>query len=192
MFRLSRKAFITIFIIAIAMLIGFGYALAPKREEPKKTTYSYEVLANDVSLKTKYLGIITAKKASTPYVQQEIKIHKDEKVAGYQVADDYHFTKIMQVKGPTNEKVGQRDATGVAYSLVAVGDIVRVKNNTTKKKTIQIRNARVVLNVIPVYALSDERLLITDSTKTKFKRVNKNDFNQALSSLSTHETMISW
>ena len=98
--QLSRKAFITFFLIAIAIFIIVGYKYVSRHEVlVTASSYQYEVLVNDAELKAKNLGVVNAEKSKIPYQKQTITLNQKEDMSGFKIDEPLTLEKIMQLKG---------------------------------------------------------------------------------------------
>ncbi len=191
--QLSRKAFITFFLIAIAIFIIVGYKYVSRHEVLVTTSsYQYEVLVNDAELKVKNLGVVNAEKSKIAYQKQTITLNQKEDMSGFKIDEPLTLEKIMQLKGPSKQdKVGKQNANAVAYELVVVGDIVRQTDQQTKKSQVVVVNARVSSVRIPL-VLDKQTATIANSNNTKTKTISLDELNNSLDDVAKRKNIIAW
>lgn len=191
--QLSRKAFITFFLIAIGIFIVGGYKYISNREVPVFTSeYQYEVLVNDAELKAKNLGVVNAEKSKIAYQKQTITLDQKEDINGFKIDEPLTLEKIMQLKGPSQQdKVGKQNANAAAYELVVVGDIVRQTDRQTKKSQVVVVNARVSSVRIPL-VLDKQTATIANSNNTKTKTISLDELNNSLDDVTKRKNIVAW
>lgn len=191
--QLSRKAFITLFLIAIGIFIVVGYKYISNREVPVFTSeYQYEVLVNDAELKAKNLGVVNAEKSKIAYQKQTITLDQKEDINGFKIDEPLTLEKIMQLKGPSQQdKVGKQNANAAAYELVVVGDIVRQTDRQTKKSQVVVVNARVSSVRIPL-VLDKQTATIANSNNTKTKTISLDELNNSLDDVTKRKNIVAW
>lgn len=191
--QLSRKAFITFFLIAIGIFIVVGYKYISNREVPVFTSeYQYEVLVNDAELKAKNLGVVNAEKSKIAYQKQTITLDQKEDINGFKIDEPLTLEKIMQLKGPSQQdKVGKQNANAAAYELVVVGDIVRQTDRQTKKSQVVVVNARVNSVRIPL-VLDKQTATIANSNNTKTKTISLDELNNSLDDVTKRKNIVAW
>ena len=191
--QLSRKAFITFFLIAIALFIIVGYKYVSRHEVlVTASSYQYEVLVNDAELKAKNLGVVNAEKSKIAYQKQTITLNQKEDMSGFKIDEPLTLEKIMQLKGPSKQdKVVKQNANAVAYELVVVGDIVRQTDQQTKKSQVVVVNARVSSVRIPL-VLDKQTATIANSNNTKTKTISLDELNNSLDDVAKRKNIIAW
>lgn len=191
--QLSRKAFITFFLIAIALFIIVGYKYVSRHEVlVTASSYQYEVLVNDAELKAKNLGVVNAEKSKIAYQKQTITLNQKEDMSGFKIDEPLTLEKIMQLKGPSKQdKVDKQNANAVAYELVVVGDIVRQTDQQTKKSQVVVVNARVSSVRIPL-VLDKQTATIANSNNTKTKTISLDELNNSLDDVAKRKNIIAW
>jgi hypothetical protein len=198
--KLTRKAWILIFVVLLALLLVGGYFLIDdnvEEESSKQAEYDVTVVVENQEILSTYVDAISDSVQTSQYSACQLKVEKGTKVAGYVISKDQVFSKYIQLTGPTGKDIlsnkSKQKITHYAYSMLLTGDIIEKTNKETKDKTYEITNASITYNRIPLVLLSNENsVCITNQNKTKEKIVKLNDFQEALRSVEKRQSMISW
>ena len=194
--KLSRQAGIFLFIVMLVIFFAMGYLLMPRQSATKKvkTTYHYELLQENIKVASHYYDGITSATSHVAYQKVQLTLYKGTNVSGYTLSHNQAFDKYLQLLGPSGgQSIAGKTVSHVGYVLLLTGDVVRITNNTTKKKTIEVVNARVTCTKINFVLSSDSKKVTIKSNKTnRAKTVSFDDFKKALNDTDTYQTMISW
>lgn len=198
--RLSRKALILTFALAIVALLCVGLFFI--RDSlfdggNDEGSYSYKVVVESKNLTSVYIDSISTAKSSEDYSENMIKIEAGTEILGYKISQDQSFSKYIQLTGPNGVDVltskSNQVITHHAYTMLLVGDIVEKTNTSTNEVTYEIANARITYNRIPLVLLSNQNsVCLRNKDKNKEKIVNYNEFVDALKDVQKRTSMISW
>lgn len=199
--KLTRQAQLLLFIIVLTIFFVLGYILihfsSSQSEEPQKDNYQISLVAENQKIISTYIDAVSQMNTSNVYKKCPIVVKKGTKVSGFTLSQDQTFDKYLKLEGPDGTTVLTKKSNQVithyAYSMLLTGDILEKTNVQTKAKTYEIANARITYNQIPLVLLSNENSVsLRNSSKTKEKLVNLQDFINALKDTKNRENMISW
>ena len=198
--KLSRKALILVFGLAIVALLFVGLFFI--RDSlftggSDEADYKYKVVAESEKLTSIYIDSISTAKSSEEYSENFIEIEAGTEIGGNTISADQKFSKYLQLTGPNGTDVltdkSKQVITHYAYTMLLTGDIVEKTNTKTNEVTYEIMNARITYNRIPFVLLSNQNsVCLRNKNANKEKIVKYNEFIDALKDVNKRNEMISW
>lgn len=194
--RLSRKANVLVFGVCIIVFVGVFYAFMNRGYSDEQKDYSVSLIAENQKLSSCYVDALSHEQISTQYQKQEMVLEKDTKIGDIVLSSQQVFEKYLKLSGPDGEETltpeSDQVITHYAYSLLLIGDIEEKTNMKTQEKTYSIVNARITYDKIPFVLLDKNVILLTNKNKNKEKKVELQDFINALKDVDKRNEMISW
>ena len=198
--KLSRKAMVLTYACAIALLLLVGLFFIKDSlfiNENNQESYTYKVVVENKDLTSIYIDSISTAKSSEAYSENYIKVEAGTEILGYTITKDQAFSKYLQLTGPNGTDIltskSKQVITHYAYTMMLTGDIVEKTNTSTNEVTYEIVNARITYDRIPLVLLSNQNsVCLRNTSSTKEKIVNYNDFVSALGDVTKRREMIGW
>ena len=194
--RLSRKANVLVFGVCIIVFVGVSYIFMNRGDNEEQKDYAISLVAENQKLSSCYVDALSHEQTSSQYQKQEMIIEKGTKIDDITLSSKQVFEKYLKLSGPDGEETlspeSDQVVTHYAYSLLLIGDIEEKIDTKTQEKTYSIVNARITYDKIPFVLLDNNVILITNKEKNKEKKVELQDFINALKDVDKRNEMISW
>ena len=194
--RLSRKANVLVFGVCIIVFVGVFYAFMNRGDNEEQKDYAISLVAENQKLSSCYVDALSQEQTSSKYQKQEMILEKGTKIDDMTLSSKQVFEKYLKLSGPDGEETLNAESdqviTHYAYSLLLIGDIEEKVDIKTQEKTYSIVNARITYDKIPFVLLDNNVILITNKEKNKEKKVELQDFINALKDVDKRNEMISW
>lgn len=194
--RLSRKANVLVFGVCIIVFVGVSYIFMNRGDNEELKDYAISLVAENQKLSSCYVDALSHEQTSSQYQKQEMIIEKGTKIDDMTLSSKQVFEKYLKLSGPDGEETLNAESdqviTHYAYSLLLIGDIEEKVDIKTQEKTYSIVNARITYDKIPFVLLDNNVILITNKEKNKEKKVELQDFINALKDVDKRNEMISW
>ena len=194
--RLSRKANVLVFGVCIIVFVGVSYIFMNRGDNKELKDYAISLVAENQKLSSCYVDALSHEQTSSQYQKQEMIIEKGTKIDDITLSSKQVFEKYLKLSGPDGEETlspeSDQVVTHYAYSLLLIGDIEEKIDTKTQEKTYSIVNARITYDKIPFVLLDNNVILITNKEKNKEKKVELQDFINALKDVDKRNEMISW
>lgn len=194
--RLSRKANVLVFGVCIIVFVGVSYIFMNRGDNEELKDYAISLVAENQKLSSCYVDALSQEQTSSKYQKQEMILEKGTKIDDMTLSSKQVFEKYLKLSGPDGEETLNAESdqviTHYAYSLLLIGDIEEKVDIKTQEKTYSIVNARITYDKIPFVLLDNNVILITNKEKNKEKKVELQDFINALKDVDKRNEMISW